>query len=101
FFQGKNTSGLGGLRQGISFSPNDYIRPVDSAVGWARLTLRATSRLSFNIYGGLEDDSKSHLCFACIAKNQTYASNIMYRLRSNVLASFEAAQTRTIYIGTG
>jgi len=101
FFQGENTSVLGGLRQGISFLPNEYLRPVASTGGWAQLTLRATSRLSFNIYGGLEDDRNSELCFTCIAKNQTYAGNVMYRLGANVLASFEASQTRTMYVGTG
>ena len=101
FFQGQNTAVLGGLRQGIAFLPRDYIRPVDSTGGWAQLTLRATSRMSFNIYAGQEDDRNPDLCYTCIAKNQTYAGNIIYRLSSNVLASFEAAQTRTIYVGTG
>lgn len=101
FFQGENTAVLGGLRQGILFGEYDQIRPVHSIGGWGQLTLRATSRLSFNIYGGMERDRNSDLLFRSIGKNQTYAGNIMYRLGSNILASFEASQTRTTYVGIG
>lgn len=36
-----------------------------------------------------------------MAKNQVYAGNLIYRLGPNVLASFEASQTRTTYLGQG
>ena len=101
FFQGENTAVLGGLRQGIFFGEYDHFRPVHSIGGWGQLTLRATSRLSFNVYGGMENDRNSDLLLRSIGKNQTYAGNIMYRLGSNVVASFEASQTRTTYVGIG
>ena len=101
FFAGRNAGVLGGLHQGLAFLPNERIRAVASAGGWAQVTLRATRRLSFNVYGGQEDDWNSDLSFGSIAKNQAYAGNAMYRLGSNVILSFEASQTRTLYVGSG
>lgn len=101
FFHGENVGVFGGLRQGISFLYNDRVRAVEATGGWAQVKIRATSRLTFNFYGGQEDDRNGDLQKGAIAKNQTYAGNAMYRLGSNVLASFEASQTRTTYIGSG
>jgi hypothetical protein len=101
FFGGQNAAVLGGLRQGLAFLPNERIRAVTAAGGWAQLTLRATRRLSFNVYGGQESDWNSDLSFGSISKNQTYAGNAMYRLGSNVIMSFETSQTRTLYVGSG
>jgi len=101
FFGGQNAAVLGGLRQGLAFLPNESIRAVTAAGGWAQLTLRATRRLSFNVYGGQESDWNSDLSFGSISKNQTYAGNAMYRLGSNVIMSLEASQTRTLYVGSG
>jgi hypothetical protein len=36
-----------------------------------------------------------------VAKNQSYGANIMYRLGSNILTSFESSQVRTTYLGSG
>lgn len=101
FFGGENAGVLGGLHQGLAFLPNERIHAATAAGGWAQLTLRATKRLSFNVYGGQEDDWNSDLSFGSIAKNQAYAGNAMYRLGSNVIMSFEASQTRTLYVGSG
>ena len=99
-FTGENTSVLGGQRQGISFLANEEIHAVRGSGGWAQLTLRATNRLSFNFYGGKEDHRNADLCVGCIGNSETFAGNIFYRLGSNVIASFEASQTRTTYLGT-
>jgi hypothetical protein len=101
FFAGQNVGVLGGLRQGLAFLPNEEIHGVSAVGGWAQFTIRATRRLSFNIFGGQEDDWNSDLSFGGISKNQTYAGNAMYRLGSNVIMSFEASQTRTLYLGAG
>ena len=69
--------------------------------GWAQLSFRATGRLSFNFYTGLQDDRNKDLLPGGIAKNQVYAGNVMYRFGQNVIASFEASQTRTTYLGSG
>ena len=100
FFAGDNTAVMGGLRQGLTFGDYD-IQPVHSMGGWAQFTFRASSRLSFNIFGGQEDPRNRGLVAGSVAKNQAYAGNIMYRFGSNVLASFEASQTRTTYLGLG
>jgi|SRR5579885_1564575 hypothetical protein len=102
FFDGDNVGVVGGLRQGLSFvNAGRPPQAVHAAGGWAQLQYRATSRLTFNIYGGQEDDDNRGLAAGAIAKNQAYAANLIYRLRSNVLASFEASQLRTTYIGSG
>ena len=101
FFTGENVGVLGGLRQGISLNDYDRIRATAAIGGWGQITVRPTSRLSFNVYAGEEDDRNSDLAPGAIGRNFTYAGNVIYRLGSNVLASFEAAQTRTMYIGTG
>jgi len=102
FFNGENLGVLGGLRQGVSFLyAGQPPRPVHGTGGWAQLQYRATSRLTFNLFGGQEDDDNRRLAAGAIAKNQSYAANLMYRLGSNILASFEASQVRTTYIGAG
>lgn len=102
FFDGDNVGVIGGLRQGVSFVyAGQPPQPVHATGGWAQLQYRATSRLTFNLYGGQEDDDNRGLAAGAIAKNQAYAANVMYRLSSNVLASFEASQLRTTYIGSG
>jgi hypothetical protein len=99
FFNGQNVGIIGGLRQGVSFVSYTP-RAVEALGGWAQLKFRVTSRLTLNFYGGQEDDRNSDLQAGAIAKNQTYAGNVMYRLGSNVLASFEASQTRTTYLSS-
>jgi hypothetical protein len=60
-----------------------------------------TPRLSFNAFGGQEDDNNRQLTPGEIAKNQSYAANIMYRLGSNILTGFEVSQVRSTYLGSG
>jgi hypothetical protein len=100
FFQGENVGVLGGLRQGVIFV-GDLAHAVHATGGMAQLKIRATPRLTFNLYGGQEDDRNSDLQPGSIGKNQTYAANMVYRFGANVLASFESSQTRTDYLGSG
>jgi hypothetical protein len=57
--------------------------------------------VTFNWYAGQQDDRNSDLISGNVAKNLVYAGNVVYRLGPNVLASFEASQTRTTYLGSG
>ena len=100
FFHGENTGVIGGLRQGVNVI-NGHARAVGATGGWAQFTFRATSRASLNIYAGQEDDRNRDLSLGAIGKNQGYGANIMYRLGSNILTSFEASQIRTTYLGSG
>lgn len=100
FFHGENTGVIGGLRQGVSVI-NGRAHAVGATGGWAQFTFRATKRASFHIYGGQEDDRNRDLGLGAVGKNQGYGSNIMYRLGSNILTSFEASQVRTTYLGSG
>jgi hypothetical protein len=65
------------------------------------LALRPTSRLTFNLFNGQQDDRNRDLLRGFVAKNLVYGANAMYRLGPNVMAAVEAAQVRTIYLGTG
>ena len=101
FFQGENVGIIGGLRQSVTVSHDNTARPVHAVGGWAQLTLRATPRLAFHLFGGQEDDRNSDLEFRSISKNLAYGGNVMYRLGPNVLASFEVSQVRTRYVDLG
>jgi hypothetical protein len=100
FFHGENSGVVGGLRQGVSVF-NGQARAVGATGGWGQFTFRATRRASFHLYGGQEDDRNRDLGPGAIGKNQGYGANIIYRLGSNILTSFEASQMRTTYIGSG
>ncbi len=99
FFHGENTGVIGGLRQGVNLI-NGQARAVGAAGGWAQFTFRATRRATFNLYGGQEDDRNRDLSLGAVGKNQGYGANIIYRLGSNILTSFESSQMRTTYLGS-
>jgi len=103
FYTGQNVAplGTGAIRQGfVAFSP-DLLTAVHSEGGWGQLKLRASSRLWLNLFTGQQDDRNSQLAAGAIGKNVAYGANLFYRLAPNVLASFEASQTRTNYLGSG
>jgi hypothetical protein len=103
YFNGQNVMnlGTGGIRQGFVVLGDGIARPVHSQGGWAQWTWIATPRLSFNFFGGQQDDRNSDLPAGRIGKNQRYGANFFYRLAPNVLASFEFSQLWTTYIGVG
>src|SRR5205085_6577162 len=99
--RGENVAVLGSLRQGFAISSSDQVIPVHSQGGWGQIALFPSSRLSFHFYAGQQDDRASDLVNGGIDRNLAYAGNFMYRLAPNVIAAFEASQTRTTYITTG
>jgi hypothetical protein len=99
-FAGENLGVIGGLRQGVVLSDDNVPRAVHSAGGWAQLEYRANRRLSFHLFGGQEDDRNRDLQTGLISKNQSYGANAMYRIVSNVVASFESAIVQTSYVGS-
>ncbi len=103
FYAGQNVAplGSGAIRQGfIAFGPA-LVAGVHGMGGWGQLTLRPDSRLWFNFFSGQQDDRNDQLPVGSIGKNLVYGANFFYRLAPNVLASFEASQTRTDYLGAG
>ena len=98
FFHGGNAAGVGGLRQGFTLLGEGQATAVGATGGWAQFSYFATKRLSFNFYGGEEDDRGADLLKNEIHRNLSYAGNAMYRLGSNVLLGLEAAQVRTSYV---
>ncbi|HEY7212433.1 MAG TPA: hypothetical protein VH477_19310 [Bryobacteraceae bacterium] len=94
-FHGRNAAGLGALGNGFSILPNGDITAVRSTGGWTQLSLPVTSRLKWNVFGGVENDAAASLPANAIVHNFTYASNLMYRIGPNVIVSFEALQMRS------
>jgi hypothetical protein len=101
FFNGQNVANLGALPQGFIVGQYDHAAAVHSTGGWAQIRIPVTDRLSFNIYGGQQNDQRNQLLFGNIGINQSYAANAMYRIAPNVIVSLEGGQVRTTYIGIG
>jgi hypothetical protein len=101
-YHGENMGVIGGLRQpSISDEILEIPRAVRGTGGWTQLKFQPAHRLTFNFFGGQEDDLTRDLAAGRIGKNQNYGANVIYRLMSNVLASFEWSYLRTTYIGAG
>ena len=101
WFYNQNSTILGGLRPGLLFLPNEVVRPVIGSAEWAQLTIRATSRATLNFYGGQASNHASDVRTGNILSNRTLAVNIIYKLGTNVLASFEVYQARSQYVDFG
>jgi hypothetical protein len=100
FFHGQNVAavGSGGADPGYILSPTQAL-PVHSTGGWAQFTWLATRRISFNLFGGEQDNRNTGLSLGQIDTNASYGANVFYRLAPNVIVSMEAAQVRTARIG--
>lgn len=101
FFDGSNAAGIGGLRQGFTILAYNRAVGVETAGGWAQLSLIASKRLSFNAYGGQESNRAKDLLAGGITRNQSFAANLIYHIGQNILAGLEASQVRTTYLGSG
>ena len=99
-FRGQNFANLGAIG-GLSVNAANRVIPVRGAGGWIQFRYIATQRLSFNVYGGQQDDRNRDLVTGRIAKNQYFAGNVMYLLAPNVMSAFEVGQARTTYLGIG
>lgn len=99
FFRGRNFASLGALG-GITQIAKKPLA-IGGLGGWAEVRFIPTSRLTFNLYGGQQDDQNRNLLTGSIGKNQAYAANVTYLLAPNVLGSFEVGQVRTTYLGIG
>ena len=63
--------------------------------GWAQLSFLATPRLTFNLFGGEQENRGPRSRPTASAKNRAYAANLMYRSAPNVILSLETGQVRT------
>jgi hypothetical protein len=101
YYQGENVGNMGALRQGFTILGPRNVIPVRVRGGWAQWSWLPTTRLTFNFYGGQQDDRNSDLLPGGVGKNQSYAGNMMIRVAPNVILSLEALQVRTSYLGSG
>jgi hypothetical protein len=103
FYTGENVAhfGLGGSRQGYSYVAGvSKARPIHTFGGWGQFTLKPASRLALHLFTGQMDDRDSELRRGALGKTIVWGGNVYYHLASNVIAAFEATQTRSRYIGT-
>jgi hypothetical protein len=96
-YTGRNVANLGALGNGFTVLGNGTFQPVHSIGSWAQLSVPITSRLTFNFFGGLEDDRGTYLPAYNVARNLMYASNLMYHLGPNVVLGLEGLQMRSRY----
>jgi hypothetical protein len=101
FFRGQDVSNLGGAGIGYTVMSPYSVIPVHADGGWAQFSFLATPRLTFNLFGGEQQNRGSDLGWGDVAKNQTYGGNVMYRIAPNVIISLESEQQRSEYMGTG
>ncbi len=101
FFRGENVANLGGIGNGFTVMDAEYVAPVHADGGWQQVSFLPTPRLTFNFFGGEQQNRGSDLAWGQVAKNQAYGANLMYRIAPNVILSFESEQLRTNYLTTG
>jgi hypothetical protein len=101
FFGGQNAAGLGALRQPFTVLSTGAVLPVYVEGGWGQVALFPASRLSFHLFGGEEYDHGVNMPSNSVARNLSYAGNLMYKLAPNVLAALEISQARATYITSG
>ena len=94
-YTGQNVAGLGALGNGFTIAPDDTVHPVHSSGGWSQLAFPLTSRLTWNVFAGIQDDRSSYFSSYSVVRNLTYASNILYHLGPNVVVGLEGLQMRT------
>ncbi len=101
YFRGSNLTNLGGVGQGFTIVKYGDVIPVHADGGWLQMSFLATPRLTFNFFGGEQDNRDRDLQYSGISRNRSYAGNLMYRLAPNVILSLETGQVRTRWLGTG
>ena len=99
FFRGQNVTNLGGAGIGYTIVGPYSIIPVHADGGWAQFSFLATQRLTFNLFGGEQQNRGIDLGSGAIAKNQTFGGNVMYRIAPNVILSLEGEQQHTNFFG--
>jgi len=101
-FHGENMGVVGGLRQPLVVDESASTPyAVRGNGGWTQLKFQPSSRLTFNFFAGQENDLRRDVDDGQVARNQNYGANAIYKIMSNVLASFEWSYVRTTYIGDG
>jgi hypothetical protein len=100
-FRGENFSDLGGLPRGVTIAEDGQVVPIHAGGGWAQVSSPLTSRLTLNIFSGIQNNQASDLMPGDIVRNLSYAGNLMYRISPNVIISLEALQARTRLLSEG
>ncbi len=94
-YHGQDISGLGSLGNGFAIAADGHVVPVHSSGGWMQFSVPITNRLTWNLFGGLENDRSASLNEYSTVRGLSYASNLIYHLGPNVVLGLEALQLRT------
>ena len=101
YFRGSNLTSLGAVGQGFTIVKYGDVIPVHANGAWAQMSFLATPRLTFNFFGGEQDNRDRDLESSGMGRNRSYAGNLMYRMAPNVILSLETGQVRTEWLGPG
>jgi hypothetical protein len=101
FYKGQNVShfGTGGSRQGYVYT-DAAAYAIRTYGGWGQATLKPTERVALHFFTGQMDDRNRDLRRGALGKTVVWGGNVYYYLAPNVIAAFEATQTRSLYLGT-
>jgi len=113
FYRGMALGGLGGGGyKDFAYLPNPitggyFFRPLDDVGGWAQLKEKVNERLEFNASYGMDDVSARELkryyvsdgsIFQNLARNRTYAGNVIFSPSAYLLLSLEYRHLESIPI---
>jgi hypothetical protein len=94
-FSGRNLANVGAIPEGFTVLPTGSVIPVHGRGGWFQASYLLTSRLTLNVFSGLQDNRGRDLVTGNTVRNLSYAGNLLYHLGPNVLLGFEALQLRS------
>ncbi len=94
---GCNFAILGGLPSGVDVQGQN-VRAIRGSAGWLQLAFPVTSRLTFDLYGGLQSNVARDLSDFQLKGDSVYAGNILYRVAPNVVLGFEGSHQNIDYL---
>src|SRR5581483_4684187 len=102
FFTGENVAnlGTGAINNGYAVYGSGGFA-IAARGGWSQLTLHASRRLDFHLFGGFQYYESAVLGNGAAGRNTQYGVNAFYHLAPNVILAPEISQIRTIYLGNG
>jgi hypothetical protein len=95
YFRGQNFAALGALSSGFSITSAGLVTPVHGQGGWTQFSVPLTSRLTLNLFGGLQNNRAVDISDGNVIHNFTYAGNFMFHVTQNVVVSLEALRMQS------
>ena len=90
FFEGRDMANLGAPARRFHGVFHRAVIPVHGEGGWLQASYSPISRLTLNLFSGLQNNRTKDLAPADVITGFTYAGNVMYHFGPNVLIGVEA-----------